>query len=425
MKDPNENRPGYKKTKVGWIPEEWESLRIESFSTLRSGGTPSRQHPEYWDGAIPWATTAEIKYGLITCTTESITEDGLKKSSAALFPKGTLVMAMYGQGATRGRVGILGKPMAFNQACLAILPKKRALPPFMYQRLTFDYHRVRSFSQGGNQANLSGELVGGIRVPLPELYEQQKIAEILSTWDEAIERTRKLIEAKKRRKKGLMQQLLTGKKRLPGFANTMDAMSHRFFDLPADWEYVHMRDIANQRSERNGSDSNSTVLTCSKHGGFVQSTEYFGKRVFSEDTSNYKVVRKGWFGFPANHVEEGSIGLLLDHEVGIVSPIYVVFSVSERIVPEYLYAVFKTDTFRHIFSISTNASVDRRGSLRWREFRLIRVPVPSVEEQKAIVDVLVAADEDVDLQERELSALEKQKRGLMQMLLTGTVRVKV
>jgi restriction endonuclease S subunit len=253
----------------------------------------------------------------------------------------------------------------------------------------------------------------------------EKITEILSTWDAAIEQTRKLIDAKKRRKKALMQQLLTGKKRLPGFAKTKDRNSYRFFDLPTDWKCSRIREIAWDCSERNAQRDKLTVLSCSKHFGFVESSEYFGKQIFSADTSNYKIIRRGYFGYPSNHIEEGSIGLLLNHDIGMVSPIYTVFKCNEDVVPEFLYALFKTDTYRHIFSISTNASVDRRGSLRWREFSLIQVPNPSKEEQHAIVGVLQAADDEIYQLERKLKALEKQKRGLMQKLLTGEIRVKV
>jgi type I restriction enzyme, S subunit len=108
-----------------------------------------------------------------------------------------------------------------------------------------------------------------------------------------------------------------------------------------------------------------------------------------------------------------------------VSPIYTVFKCIDNIIPEYLYAVFKTDTFRHIFAISTNASVDRRGSLRWREFSLIRVPHPSRKEQRAIVDFLNGSDREIAQLDTKLKALEKQKRGLMQKLLTGEVRVTI
>ena len=110
--------------------------------------------------------------------------------------------------------------------------------------------------------------------------------------------------------------------------------------------------------------------------------------------------------------------------MGIVSPIYIVFRTNTEMYPEFLYALFKTDTYRHIFKMSTNASVDRRGSLRWREFSKIQVPLPSLKEQHHIADVLSNADEEIKTLERKLSALEKQKWGLMQKLLTGEVRVK-
>jgi type I restriction enzyme S subunit len=263
------------------------------------------------------------------------------------------------------------------------------------------------------------------RIAIPRSSEQIKIAEILSTWDIAIEQRRKLIEAKKRHKKALMQQLLTGKKRLPVFEKSRQRKPARFFSLPVDWKYPHLNDIAEETSERNKNGDALTVLSCSKHLGFVESSEYFGKQVFSSDTSNYKVIRRGEFGYPSNHVEEGSIGLLLTHDIGLVSPIYTVFRCKGDVVPEYLFAVFKTDTYRHIFSRSTNASVDRRGSLRWHEFSLIRVPLPSQLEQHAIVEIIQSAENEITQEQKQLTALEKQKRGLMQKLLTGEVRVKV
>lgn len=285
------------------------------------------------------------------------------------------------------------------------------------------YYWVKTTLHAGAQPNINAAEYGSLSVPVPPLPEQKKIADVLSTWDEAIEQMRKFIEAKKRRKKALMQQLLTGKKRLPGFSKSQVRNSYRFFDLPEDWGCPQIRDVAQECSERNTAGDNLTVLSCSKHLGFVESSEYFGKRVFSTDTSNYKIIRCGYFGYPSNHIEEGSIGLLLSHDIGIVSPIYIVFKCIDRIIPEYLYAVFKTDTFRHIFAISTNASVDRRGSLRWREFSLIRVPLPSIKEQQGVVDVLQAADNEIDQLETKQKAIQKQKRGLMQKLLTGEVRV--
>lgn len=218
MSKRNENRPGYKKTKVGWTPEEWRCVKTREICRLSSGGTPDRKISLYWNGDIYWATTSEINYNVILRTAEKITEHGLKQSSAKVFPKGTLLMAMYGQGATRGRVALLGRNIAINQTCVAILPKKDdVLTLYLYHLFSYEYNRIRSFSQGGNQQNLSSDLVGSVPIIVPSFHEQKKIAEILSTWDEAIEQMRKLIDAKKRLKKALMQQLLTSKKRLPGF----------------------------------------------------------------------------------------------------------------------------------------------------------------------------------------------------------------
>lgn len=293
--------------------------------------------------------------------------------------------------------------------------------------LSFAPYRARILSRAHGTSgtmkkiNRSGFL--GIRIAFPSLDEQRRIAEIFSTWDKAISLTRRLIDAQKARRQALRQQLLTGKRRLPGYLRAKGRRTYRLFDLPADWGCPRIREIAEEHVERNKGRDHAVVLSCTKHSGFVVSAQYFGRQVFSEDTSHYKIIRRGWFGYPSNHIEEGSIGLLSEHAQGIVSPIYTVFKCSDRVVPEYLYAVFKTETFRHIFAVSTNASVDRRGSLRWSGFSRIRVPLPEKEEQQAIVDILAAADLAITGLEKKIAALERQKRGLMQKLLTGQVRV--
>jgi type I restriction enzyme S subunit len=281
--------------------------------------------------------------------------------------------------------------------------------------------RAHGTSGSMKKINRSGFL--GIRIAFPSLDEQRKISEILSVWDTAISLTRRLIDTQKDRRQALRQQLLTGKRRLPAYLRGKGRKTYHFFDLPVDWGCPRIREIAEERVERNKGRNHGVVLSCTKHSGFVVSAQYFGRQVFSEDTSRYKIIRRGWFGYPSNHIEEGSIGLLSEHSQGIVSPIYTVFECSDRVVPEYLYAVFKTETFRHIFAVSTNASVDRRGSLRWSGFSRIRVPLPEKEEQQAIVNILAAADLVIAGLEKRITALERQKRGLMQKLLTGQVRV--
>src|ERR1039457_4965492 len=116
-----EVKPGYKQTDVGVIPSDWTVRALGSIATIAAGGTPSRRISEYWGGSIPWVTTTEIDYGIIHETNESISAAGLKNSAAKLVPAGTILLALYGQGKTRGKVSILGIEATTNQACASII----------------------------------------------------------------------------------------------------------------------------------------------------------------------------------------------------------------------------------------------------------------------------------------------------------------
>lgn len=407
------------------VPEKWRLSNVDEIARVTSGGTPSREMPNYWGGTIPWVTTAEVDFGEIHNVGQFITEEGLKNSSAKLFPVGTILMAMYGQGKTRGKVAKLGVEATTNQACAALMLKEGYEVDFYYQYLASRYEYIRDLANSGGQDNLSAGIVKAIPVPVPPQEEQRKIAKILSTWDEAIVTTEQLLANSEQQKKALMQQLLTGKKRLPGFGEPAPGGFGRQ-NLPKGWAYVSIGKIATEVSERNTEQVDLPVLSCSKYDGFVDSLKYFKKKVYSDDTSNYKVIHRGQFGFPANHVEEGSIGLQGQYDKGIVSPIYVVFSVDESKVDNFfLYKVLKTDHYRQVFAAATSASVDRRGSLRWKPFSSLQISLPSLEEQQAISRVIGSAEGEIELLESELKHLKKEKKSLMQQLLTGKRRVKV
>ena len=426
MSKRNENRPGYKETKVGWIPINWKAVKFKDACRTIMDGT--HFSPKSKSGVYRYITSRNIRYGyfdLSQCSYISEEEHDFIYKRCPV-KKGDVLLTKDGAQTGNACINILDEQFSLLSSVAVLDGKKDILKnDYLLHWVLSPYGQFRIKSEMVGQAitRLTLQTIESLSLPLPPLPEQKKVAEILSTWDAAIEQTRNLIDVKKRRKKGLMQQLPTGKKRLPGFSKTKDRNSYRFFDLPTDWKCPRIREVAEESSERNRQRDKLTVLSCSKHFGFVESSEYFGKQIFSENTSNYKVIRRGCFGYPSNHIEEGSIGLFLNHDIGMVSPIYTVFKCNENVVPEFLFALFKNDTYRHIFSISTNASVDRRGSLRWREFSLIQVPNPSKEEQHAIVDVLQAADNEINQLEKKLKALEKQKRGLMQKLLTGEIRV--
>jgi type I restriction enzyme S subunit len=277
-----------------------------------------------------------------------------------------------------------------------------------------------------SQANINpSTLKKRLLVPIPPLSEQRKIVEILAMWDSAIDLTAQLIAAKQLRKRGLMQQLLTGKRRFKEFVLSEEMQHTEIGLIPLDWNYVNIATIAQQVSRRNSGKLELPTLSCTKYSGLVDSLKYFGRKIFSDDTSAYKVVRRHQFAYATNHIEEGSIGYQDLYDEALISPMYTVFETNATVDDHFLYALLKTETYRQIFESSTSASVDRRGSLRWNEFSRIKVPLPCIPEQKRIAEVLDTCDQELELLNRKLELLKKQKRGLMQQLLTGKVRVKV
>ncbi len=407
------------------LNSNWERIRLGEIAKISSGTTPRRVINDYWNGNIPWVTTGEIDYNDIFDTHEKITQKALEATSLKLHPPGTILLAMIGQGATRGRVARLRIYAATNQNCCAIEPSERILTDFLYYYIESQYQEIRDLSNAGGQQNLNSELIQSILVPLAPITEQRRIADILSAWDRAIDLTTQLIVAEQQRKRGLIQQLLTGKRRFKRFVCSEETQDTEIGPVPADWRYTSIGDIAQHVSERNTSGLDLPVLSCTKYEGLVESLRYFGRQIFSNDTSVYKVVRHHQFAYATNHIEEGSIGYQDLYDEALISPMYTVFEADPTVNDRFLYALLKTETYRQIFERSTSASVDRRGSLRWNEFSRIKVPLPSLSEQEAITAVLNTCDSELALLDRKLTLLKKQKQGLMQQLLTGKVRVKI
>ena len=187
---------------------DWERGSLGDVFETTSGGTPSRSEKKFWDGDVPWITTSLVNFGVITGAEEFISEAGLKSSSTKLFPIGTVVIAMYGQGKTRGQVALLGIEAATNQACAAVLPKKGIHPYFVFLNLGGRYQELRRLSNSGGQENLSQGLIRAIPFAYPQDdMEQQRIVDFLTSLDDLITDTTQELETLKTCKKGLMQQL--------------------------------------------------------------------------------------------------------------------------------------------------------------------------------------------------------------------------
>jgi type I restriction enzyme S subunit len=263
--------------------------------------------------------------------------------------------------------------------------------------------------QGAGRYKLTKDALSKILIPLPPLNEQKAIINLLSVCDKYLALNNQLIAQKELRKKWLMQNLLTGKKRLKGFSG--------------EWKGTHIRDVAKEVSIKNKEDKELTVLSCTKYDGLVPSLEYFGRKIFADDVSTYKIVPKYHFAYATNHIEEGSIGYQEIIDEALISPMYTVFKTNSSINDTFFYKLLKSYKLIYQYQNRMEGSIDRRGGLRWDAFSVIKVHIPPIEEQTAIAQVLQTADKEIQLLKTKVEKLKEQKKGLMQVLLTGRKRL--
>jgi len=205
----------FKDTKIGRLPKDWEVVRLGNCSKLLTGGTPSTKVKEYWDGNIPWMASGDIHKRYIEDVEGRITELGLEKSATKIIPINSVLIALNGQGRTKGTVAINLKEITCNQSLAAyVLNEDKFNPLFVLFFLTTRYWHLRALAGGDDRAGLNLGLLRTVECILPSLSEQQKIVNILSEADAKIEKEEKEKAQLEQLKKGLMQQLLTGKKRV-------------------------------------------------------------------------------------------------------------------------------------------------------------------------------------------------------------------
>ena len=187
-----------------------EEKRLGEIYKISSGGTPSRKENKYWeDGTIPWLTTTEVTNELITKTNECITEEGLKNSSAKLYPKGSLVIAMYGQGTTRGRTAKLGIETTTNQACAVLYEKIIDFDTdYVWAYLKSQYENLRSISHGSAQPNLTAGDISNFAIVLPPLAEQKRIVGLVEAEEQKIAATKQIMAECPERKRAVLQKWL-------------------------------------------------------------------------------------------------------------------------------------------------------------------------------------------------------------------------
>ena len=195
---------------------EWEEVLLGSCADLTAGGTPSTKKPEYWDGEIPWMNSGEVNLKQVFSVEGRITKLGLKESSTKEIPENSVLIALAGQGKTRGTIAINRIKLCTNQSIAAIMPKEKILnSDFLYFNLDSRYQELRSMSTGdGGRGGLNLSILKSIKLLVPTIKEQQKIATVLTNADQEIELLEQQLADLQQEKKALMQVLLTGKKRV-------------------------------------------------------------------------------------------------------------------------------------------------------------------------------------------------------------------
>lgn len=261
--------------------------------------------------------------------------------------------------------------------------------------------RISTESAGTKVKHTSPERLYGIELSPPPLPEQYKIAKILRTWDQAIEKLEALRAPKAQQLEGFAARLIHGVQAEP----------------------QHLREHLNEVSERNRGENVERVLSVTNSAGFVLAEDQFAHRVASADISNYKIVRQGQYAYNPSRINVGSVARLDDWPEGALSPMYVVFEVRDTLDTDYFGHWLRSGEARKRIALAAQGSV--RDTVSFGDLGSILVPLPSLEEQRRIARALSTAKKELTLLDEELETFTRQKRGLMQKLLTGQWRVKV
>jgi type I restriction enzyme, S subunit len=415
MTNKNKNRKGYKKTKIGWIPEEWDVFKVKNIAETTAGGTPSTRISEYWGGNILWMSSGELNYKKVNNVEGRITDLGLKNSSTKLLPKHSILIGLAGQGKTRGTVAYNEVELCTNQSVAAILPNEdKYYFKYLFYNLDCRYDELRKLSTGdGGRGGLNLHIINSLNIPLPPLSEQKKIAEILSTWDKAISNYELLITNYELRKKALMQKLLTGKVRFKEFVGQ-------------EWKEVRLKEVS---TIKRGAGSQYLQYVEDKHDGIqlLRINDFLNdKPKYVKLTNDIKrfIVHEGDILIAGTGATAGIIYLITKELDGLahsynaprimlrksVTISYIYYFLNSQKIQNQQISLF-TGNAQHFLDINAIGN--------------FKIDLPLLNEQRKIASVLTAQDKQIDLLKQQKSTLEQQKKGLMQKLLTGEVRVKV
>ncbi|MEY4954161.1 MAG: hypothetical protein RI981_246 [Bacteroidota bacterium] len=407
-----EVKQGFKETELGIIPEDWEVKKFfEVMDGFSSGQTPYRGIPEFYKGDIPWITSGELNYNVITDTIEKITPEGAKEANLKRIPKGTFLFAITGLEAagTRGSCAITGIEATTNQSCMALYPKKDFLTTaYLYHYyVKYGNELALKYCQGTKQQSYTGGIAKKLPIIIPPtIKEQTAIANALSDMDALIAQTEKLIEKKKAIKQGVMQELLKPKE---------------------DWVTKTLGDIYFTLKGKNLGKSNlnhNGKYECILYGELF--TTYDESIVEIKNRTNDLGVSSIYDDilFPGSTTTSGidlaKCSVVLKNDIQLGGDIIVLrkqaIDVDSQFVAFYLNQFCKNEIAQSTRGITIH-------HLYGKDLIGIKIQLPTIVQQKSIATAIVDIRQEIKLIESKLQKLKLQKQGMMQTLLTGKIRL--
>lgn len=372
------------------IPDKWYAKYIGEMAKIATGDSDTQDKKE--DGKYPFFVRSQI----------------IERSDHVSFDGQAILTAGDGVGVGKVFHLVEGK-FALHQRVYRITHFDKEIDPvylYEYFRLNF-IRQVVKFTAKTSVDSVRMEMIAKMAIPIPPLPEQKKIAQILSTWDNAISATERLLENSQQRKKALMQQLLTGKKRLPGFKG--------------EWQWLSANEVFRTVSKKNNGDHEELLAVTQDQGVLPRSL--LERRVVMPDgsTSGYKLVVPGNFIISLRSFQGG---LEYSEHRGLVSPAYTVLEPTREINDAFYKQYYKSYDFIGHLAVAVIGIRDGK-QISYGDFSFLKIPYPDVGEQQAIANVLTTADQEIDALQKRLGHLKLEKKALMQQLLTGKRRVQV
>ena len=390
---------------------DWEERKLGELSNIVGGGTPSTSNPEYWDGDIDWYAPAEIgEQSYVSKSKKTITELGLKKSSARILPVGTV---LFTSRAGIGNTAILAKEATTNQGFQSIVPDQNKLDSYFIFSRTNELKRYGEVTGAGSTfVEVSGKQMSKMSIMVPELSEQQKIGNFFKELDNTIALHQRKLDLLKEQKKGYLQKMFP--------KNGAKVPELRFAGFADDWEERKLKDVT-ERVRSNDGRMDLPTLTMSASSGWLDQKDRFSGDISGKEKKNYTLLKKGELSY--NHgnsklAKYGVVFSLTNYEEALVPRVYHSFKALENTSADFIEYMFSTKLPDRELGklISSGARMDGLLNINYDDFMNIHISIPNYEEQILMSAFFRKLDENIALHQRKLDLLKEQKKGFLQKM---------